>query len=302
MAGPTSFNEWLDSNSERSYPISELASRTSQDGQSQLPNSLIVDARISVPSNYSTGYFFVSEAELALDQIRIKVAYTEDGLETFPITSIKIEISDHEINDSYAFVGAGVHRSITGSFSIGSLQDSLFQARGLMMFDSEATRFEASIVYVSQPSVQFLQLIQNGREISQLTGVVPILAGDNIRLTRLPTGEIRVDAISGEGLSACVDPNSLPDPIRTINGIPADADGNFELVGGECLSVSTHEASSLLIRDLCSSSCCGCAELAVLVAGLKAAEAQSSTLKELVYRAYAEQSSMIATLTAYIRT
>ena len=147
---------------------------------------LIVDARISVPSTYSTGYFFISEVELIPDRVKLKIAYTEDAVEIYPVSSMSIDVAEHESNTSYAFIGAGSHRSITGSLSIGNIADSLSSARGLLTFSSPNTRFEVSIVYVSQPSVQFLQLLQNGRETAQLTGVVPLIAGGQHQVDQAP--------------------------------------------------------------------------------------------------------------------
>ena len=74
--------------------------------------------------------------------------------------------------------------------------------------------------------------------------------------------QIVFSAIAGEGLNeacACDEEGTGP-CLRFINGIPPLADGNFRIVGNKCMDVQP-VTNGLLFSDLCSSPCCGCAEL-----------------------------------------
>lgn len=81
-------------------------------------------------------------------------------------------------------------------------------------------------------------------------------------VTGQPT-QIRFDAISGEGLSKtciCTDDDIQAPCIRTINGIPPTAAGDFTLLSDECIQL-TGQTNGIQIQDVCSKPCCGCTEL-----------------------------------------
>jgi hypothetical protein len=298
MAGGASFEEWLDENEDRSYPIAESASRVSIGGGGALPNSLIVDARISAPASYFGGDFFVSSLELLTDGVSIEISYSEAGSPDQKVSSIRADMSLHGIHGSYPFSGVGPHRSVLGTLILGDLKKAVSQSRGFLSFSPEGGRFETSVVHISQPAVDHIAAIQNGRVVARLTGVVGLASGANIRLTRQEDGSIRIDAISGENLSDCPEASKIP--VKTVNGVPPDENGDLWLSGSECISVSRNGQSSLLLRDLCSTSCCGCRELETLIEKLKAVEGQASSIRDMVYRAYADQGAAISTLSAYI--
>jgi len=300
MAGASSFEEWLDENEDRAYPISESATRSSIDRSGSLPNSLIVDARLAAPPTYFGGDFFISMVEILADFVTVEISYQEGETPPEKVSFVRVEASSHETHNNYAFSGSGPHRSILGTLTIGDIQKAAAESRGVLLFSVGASRLEMSVVHISQPAVDHITVLQNSRIIARLTGVVGLSAGANIRLTRTESGNIRIDAISGENLSACDDPGANGPPVKSINGVLPDENGDLWLSGSECISVSRGSQNSLLIRDLCSTSCCGCRELATLIDSLRELETQSVTVRDLVYRGYADQSSMIASLTAFI--
>lgn len=300
MTGNMIFPEWLNANSTRSYPISETASKASVGGEIRLPDSLIVDAKFNAPAGYVTGKFFVSAVELLPDRASVTLSF-HNGTTASVVAVVVATTAAHVRNSSYQFQGAGTHHAVLGSLSLGKIVDAIATAQGKFQFSVEATPFEVSVVYISRPMIEYVTLMEQGREVAKLERIVRLAAGENIRLTRVDATTIRIDAIPGENMDDCPDPNPDAPPIRTINGVPPDDSGNFRLAGSECIQVTSREAYALEIKDLCSSSCCGCEELSSLIDGLRGVESQSSDLREMVYRAFNEQSGMISTLTAYLR-
>ena len=132
-----------------------------------------------------------------------------------------------------------------------------------------------------------------------MSGAIKLLAGSNVRLTRVAEDTIRIDAISGENLDDCGSEDN-PAPIRFINGVPPDEDGNIRLDGSECVEVVLTAAAVLTIMDSCSKPCCGCAELSGLVEALRQMESQRGDISALVYRAQAEHLQLISNLTRHL--
>lgn len=297
-SGAIAFPEWLNANSLRAYPIVENSSRTSSSGAIQLPDTLVVDARINIPFSKSSGVLYISKVEALPDYVTVTISYY-DGSSSV-VASVSVEVSSHTRNKGYTFSGAGTNHAILGVIVLGELNDVLSKFQGSYTFDQDSTALEPAVINISQPMIEYVSLIERGQEIAKLDRIVKLKAGGNVRLTRVDAETIRIDGISGENLDDCPAEPETP-PILTINGAPPDDDGNVQISGSECISVVVKDTHILEFRDLCSSSCCGCKELQTLISSLESLNSQQASLREMVYRAYNEQSNMIANLTAYLR-
>lgn len=298
-SGTFVFPEWLNANSVRAYPIMESASRVSLNGEITLPNSLIVDARINAPHGHATGTFFVSHVEILPDRVAIDISY-HDGTSATDVATITANVGEHSRNQAYPFAGVGTNHAVMGVVILGELEDAVSRVLGSFSFESSSTEFEIGTLNISQPMIEYVSLVERGLEIGRLGRVVKLRAGSNIRLTRLDAETIRIDGISGENLDDCPAEPEAP-PVLTINGAPPDADGNVELVGSECIQISSAGLHTIQFRDLCSTSCCGCSELSSLISSLDSLQTQQADLREMVYRAYTELQGMVANLTSFLR-
>jgi len=137
---------------------------------------------------------------------------------------------------------------------------------------------------------------------TQFSKILKLKEGRNIRLTYEGDDTIRIDAIDGVNLidpTICADALPVPGPIRTINGIPPDVNGNFVLDPSDCLTIDPGTAM-LTLKDTCSKSCCGCNELEQLMTGLSSVESQIAALKSQIQSVEAQQSQLIANLVSSI--
>jgi hypothetical protein len=113
-------------------------------------------------------------------------------------------------------------------------------------------------------------------------------AGRNIQLAVVQVGGedpvIRINAISGEGTvedCVCEGDEALGDPIRTILGVGPTPEGDFTIVGTDCLQIETVE-NGIRLRDVCAQPCCGCEELERITQDLERLNAQAATIDNFV--------------------
>ena len=91
------------------------------------------------------------------------------------------------------------------------------------------------------------------------------------------------DAIDGAGLNnncICVD-NSLGSCIQTIDQIGPTPDGDFTVLGSDCLTVQPI-TNGIQLVDSCSQPCCGCTELETVTQALAQFGAQATTLENFL--------------------
>ena len=299
------FPEWLNVNAGRAFPLAENSSRRDLTGTVRLPDSLIVAAQINMTASYAPGTFFISDLISTADVVTLIVSFLDVSGVARSIATVGMVVSAHTENDSYAFVGSGADASILGSLTIGDLTETLRTVPGKISFPPSATPFEVSALFVSAPALEAIEVYSGTTPVGRFGKILKLQAGENVRLSYVDGNPdvIRIDAISGANLTApanCANAIPVPPCIRTINGVPADGNGNFNLDGGSCLDVTT-SAGSITLTDLCSQSCCGCTELETLLAGLQSIETQITQLRSQFNDTVAQQTTMLANLASNIR-
>ena len=295
------FQEWLNANSGRAFPLAENSLRTGASGLVKIPDSLIVAAQICMTPAYAAGLFYIHSLSVSPSTITIEVGYRPESGPMRNVATIPVPVASHFENTTYAFSGAGQDSALLGSLTIGTLDETLNNVPGIVIFEPESTPFEVSCLMVSTPALEAVELYERGVLFGRFTRVLKLRAGENIRLSYVDgdTNTIRIDAIANENLinpGDCANATPLPPPIRTINGQPG-IDGNFNVDGGKCIAADA-SPGLLTLEDLCSSSCCGCDELKALMAALKQVEAQRDQLNTLIHSAMAQQSAMLISLAA----
>lgn len=293
------FPEWLNANSGRAYPLAENGSRLDISGNVILPNSLIVAAQINMVPSYANGTFYVKDVSASSSVVTVSIGYSNDSGDR-EIATVRIPVLGHKENTTFPFVGSGNDSSILGSLTIGSLAETIQSIPGGVSFTKASTPFEVSALFISSPALEAIEIYSGSVLIKRFNEILKLRAGENIRITLVDDDPdtIRIDAIVGENLvqpDDCENAPPIPPCIRTINNQPADENGNFNIDGGKCIDVQT-SPGLIVLKDLCSQSCCGCDELAELVAGLQSVEGQISQLKNQMDATVVQQNLMITNL------
>ena len=282
---------WLNQNALRAYPLSEEATRQDQTATYRLSDDFIVDFVLPVNSalGYNPGNFYVSQVTIFGTGITIDFAYWT-GTAASAVGTISIQVSAFTPNRTYALNGEDDFEGVFGKVVVGTLDTVLLQA-GSFTFELAGGRLESSVVVPDILGVTGFRVL-DGDDIGELfQGDIALEAGDNFRIAKSDFNGVTVltlNAIDGEGtIAECVCEGDVQQegPIRTVNGVPPDNQGNINLIGDDCLVPEPQaDENSIKISDVCSKPCCGCPELEKLVEDQHRMRDEVQTLVNLASR------------------
>jgi hypothetical protein len=294
--------EWLNSNSNRSYPFAEDASRKDSTGSVELPNNFLVDLVFVVPADVGE-LFYVNSIQFSSSSLTVGIS----AIGGTAAGAITIDVDAHIENAGYDIVGALDFEDARGRAVFGDLSNLRTTVpEGNYTFGSSSGKLEARTVRPDLRSLRFFRIQNPDGSISEaINGIVRLVPGNNIQITLEPeeittvldpvTGDpveivstpagIRIDAISDpDFVEECECESSFPkpDPIRMINGVTGDEDGELTMSGESCIVFSTGGESTVAVDDSCSQPCCGCPELEFITQNLILLE---DSIDKLVARA-----------------
>ena len=280
--------EWLNHNSVRAYPLTSEVTRTSTNGSTTfgLPNDFIVSLYLPVHFGLTVepGKFFIKRVAVYSTGYSVVVGYSSSTGDV-DVASALIAKASHIPNQVYNLGGIGDFADSRGHIIIGSLDNIDKQPAGQWDFDLTTARLEPDVVRPNVRGIVSVQVQDGGQLSEELYGHLRIQAGRNIRLTPLiATGAdpiLVIDAIEGAGLTEDCDCEDDGDPILTINGEGPNSQGNFTVLGNDCLEPATIE-HGLQLKDTCSDPCCGCVELASITGALEAFGDKATTLENFL--------------------
>ena len=275
--------EWLNQNAARAYPFKEDASLADTLGAIRVPNTMLVDLVLVVPPVAATATLHMSALVVSSSGLILTLA----GVDGAAVASVSLDFAAHTVNQAYPLSGTGDYQDARGSAVFGDLADLRAQApEGVYAFTPETATLECRASRPDLRAVRALRAISTNGPISDdLYGIVELIAGENILLTYVPPSGavpagIRIDAVPTQSACDCeADQVQRPAPLRTINGVAADANGNIQLLPEDCMSISTSAAATLKFSDKCSKPCCGCSELQQLQALIDTLQLSVDTLQ-----------------------
>ena len=260
--------DWLNGNSQRSYPFREGMLRRPYVGgaavsELALPNLAVVDMAMAtnfdpLPDVYRSSW---SLSRLSVSAVLSRVS---DG-EILAVAAAKLDGAGEY--SPVNFSGTGVHDDIRGTLVFGDLsrlaEDLPY---GVYDYPASETLFERRCVLPSIPCVSgiYVKDAYDGGETVRLRGDVALVAGDNIRFEfDEASNAIVVHAEPNSEYSEKCGCSGMDcrQEVLTVNGVSTPSvviEGD-----GECVNVSTSEGR-IRISDTCSKPACGCAELTFL--------------------------------------
>lgn len=291
--------QWLNHNSQRAYPLTERASKLDITGLVKIPDTFLLALYFPVHAgeNVQPDKFFLRSLLIAPTGYNIAIAYDNGDDEPPIVATVNIAKSTHSENRMYALPGVDNFADSVGHLVIGRLEDIDDLPPGQYKFSAEAGELEPDAIRPMIRGVSSITLVNGSDRSVKLYGDIELVAGNNMRLTPVITeGEdpqIVFSAISGEGLNEdCVcEEDELGPCIRTINGIAPLPNGDFRMIGDECLLLEpiTH---GLQLVDDCSKPCCGCEDLDKVNSQLDRFGDALVTLNQLATRVQTEVTQM----------
>ncbi len=272
--------QWYDSNAQRNYPLFDTASRLDVTSTFEIPNDLIVDARIAAPADYSPTEFFISKISAYGAGLVITIACTGKG----DVASVTVPLDGFVEFSSFQIAPLPGNPQVGGAMVIGTSGAAIAAGSGVYTFLVAATRLLPTVVYPAAPSVASITFVDSFGVSTQLTGAITLSAGPNAAIS-IDSQTIEVGMETGvliEDPCDCRDTGGLQrSAIKSINGVTPDDAGNIQIVPVGCPAITAGTAS-LALNDQCAQPCCGDAEMTALADQTKGLAQNMATIANKV--------------------
>lgn len=273
--------EWVNQNMHRNYPVVDGCVMRSSDGL-YVPTSFLADASIAVPAVASdmTSRFFISRIYRVAGGFKVDISFDGSNGDIFKVAESAVIPAAVSAGDSVAAKTVALSaststipdafrglRALTGCLIIGSCADmgscseyQLDVATGLLM--------PVCIHIMSEPGIRSLTVIGASGTKTVLTDDFDLVAGDGIDFSVNTSGgstelvicraasiaEQNARYTSLDALVAAVY-TALGTPVRTVNGVEPDENGNVSVTGLDCTEVSV-AGNGITISNPCAKPCC----------------------------------------------
>lgn len=273
------YQEFLDKNLHRSYPLTDESGARDNTNSFILPSALITDVYMCVPNLpwVDKTLFYVSNVLVRRYFIDIEISYDDPSV-TRALGTFKNVSTTAPLQSTYCFVPSEFQSNdqytplyhMTGQVIIGDAAE-VVRYLGSWSFsqaDNEhSTKIVSTRIALGLLNVQYISI--NGR---LFTGNVRLREGSNITMDvdqRTVEGvEETVVTVSatlnaGSVLQLVNDEdvlNALTSrygrPLRTINGMNGDPERNFNFLPADCTTIQPSGDHSVVVSNPCSVPCC----------------------------------------------
>lgn len=273
--------DFLNLNSLRNYPIQDDLSRVSDDGQFTIPNSLIVDMSVCPPQTGDALIVVGDVPQLYISRIvsgsaNLVIEISVNGYGVFG--TFQTVLSSISENTDVALTPGSLFPSATGIITIGSIADLTNLPYGNFTFSYPNTGLLMRVFSPNNSGVSWINFSDAQGNSAVLTGNIELIGNSNIQF-RTVSGIVYIDA--GEGLGLNKTCTTVPEPILTINGVGPDSNGNFTLIGSNCVNIA--DASfGVLLTNPCGQPCLGCDAIDTLTTQVNSLESSVLNLKTFV--------------------
>lgn len=253
--------EWRNTNAHRQFPLDDSSSGKDASGNFIIPPALLVDLRVDAPHDSDPGEFAVTKVLVSGVNIRVEISY----LLPTPFVIGTFTLSPGAFAKESSMAGEStedpIWRGLAGTIAQGYLDEAL-KSPGDWDIPVENGRINPACVRIGPSGVR--ALVVDG---VPLYGTVVLRAGANVSIDRSVDEDgndiLNISSASPETglvirndqelLDALID--RFGEPIRTINNIPPNEYGNFDIFGADCVSVDPG-SGAITIKNPCGDPCC----------------------------------------------
>jgi len=274
--GYTVYQEWLDRNLTRQFPLDDSAEALDITGTFRIPTTFMVDMFLTIPPDTDNTLYYVKALTVRRYTIDVEIGYDGAGEELLIGKFTKIPC-DAALNSSYDFEPSPQTDSsykpftiMTGTLIVGKTEEIL-KYPGRWLFQSDGTPI------LSTRASEGLAAVRSFKVGTQIfTGDIALREGSGVTLT--PSYDSVNDrtvitisaniADSGELAIPITDDASIlanltslyGTPVTSVNGIKPDVSGNFTLQPIDCTEFTPIEGG-VRVENPCSKPCCDKSDL-----------------------------------------
>lgn len=266
--------EFLNANTLRAYPIKEGMTRVSAEGVT-IPDNFLVDCSFAISSDV-TARIYISKINNLGDQIEVLFSDQSDVL----IGNIIITPATHTLYQTYPLLPSVAYANAIGRITVASVAAWTTLPAGSFTYTLATAELEARTVVPAQRGINRIVFKNADGTTFSASGNVIVESRVNMKFTyNSGTNTILMDAGEGLGLNTICAPQDQP--IKTINGISPDVNGNFILDFASCALVTVLPSNTgILLNDICCKPCIGCEEMGTLTDRLITLESNLIALRE----------------------
>ena len=276
--------QWLNHNSQRSYPLADWASKEcSLDTNIRIPDDFIlaINFAVSCALTVNIDSFYIKSLTITSNGVSICLGY--NGIDDIVAVTHLAKTEDDEIITA-ALTGLNSFDDTVGYIAINANSSIFSLTPGYYTFEYTATAIEPDCIRPMLRGVSSIRVQTSGSYSERLYGDIVLVAGNNINIEIVSKTEygstIRISAVNDVNYeTSCGDiDNTDLRYISTINGTSPNNNGDIAITGTNCMSV-TSTANSVVLKDTCAEPCCGCAELNELESQINRLVDGSATLE-----------------------
>ena len=261
--------EFLNENQHRNYPLTDASSARDNTDSMNLPQSLMADMVLNVPSSSDMAKFFISNVVIRSLSLDITVSYEKPDLSIIEIGIFSEIATSSEVHSVHAIsalpqtlAADKEFQSVTGSVTLGRTDEAV-TIPGSWSFSLLTANLITSVIHAGLVGVRQITV-----GADTFSGNIVLREGTNVAI------DSEYDAINDQTIitvsAADTDTglvlqndtdvfNALVAeygvPLTHINGVPPDNTGNFTLSGIDC-TVLNSLSGGLSITNPCAQPCC----------------------------------------------
>jgi hypothetical protein len=262
--------EFLQHNSNRSYPLSERATKRPISGTADflIPDNFLVAAKIVVnttPNVCDISNFYIGRIASYNGGVLIEI-YHNTGKGNIKVGTATA-IDTGEFNTTFIINGlhtAGFDYGLTGHITVGTFEQ-MKGCLGDFTFDLAGGRFDPDVVQYSTASVTSVTVVSNGHTYAPIRGDIKLVAGKNVSLQAIQNK----DQATEIHIHRQINEAEIPKCVKSINSVTPTEDGQIWFESAtQCLKI-TDDANRIVVNETCSEPCCGCEEFETIVSSIE---------------------------------